>query len=103
MERRDRCRRDEIAPPNERGRPAADIYRPHLVKREAGIIAAARIVKRIGGLEGSVCSGTAEGSAEREHALFIRGQQFPKSLAFAVEHAGELSSNFVVGPQQRVE
>src|SRR4051794_21865028 len=103
MEGGDRGGRDKIAAPNERGWPSADINRPHLIESQARVIAAARVEQRVGSLESSVCPGATIGSAEGEHALLVRRQQFPKQFAPAAEDTGEPTANFIIGAEQGVE
>src|SRR5207248_10342849 len=55
------------------------------------IITAAGIVKSVCGLKRSICSRAAVGGAQGKNPLFVRCQQFPKSLTPALEDASERS------------
>src|SRR5664279_1379603 len=102
MESGDCCRRDKITPPDQRGRLAAKIDRPHLIERQADVITATRIIEDVSGLGAPIRSWAAIGCAESEHALFIGGEQFPKwltpavSVSRAIDQPRELLANLVL-------
>src|ERR1039457_41542 len=113
MERCDGGGGDKIAPPDQRGRTATDVDRPHLIQRQTHVITTTRVVEGIGSLIRSVRPRTTVGSAEGKHALFICREQLPKKFrpertgspsdSRAVDQSGELPANLILLPEQPVE